>query len=90
MTASGSKTYLVVVADGGGDRSFTVSGLSSEELRQLLVRAGEGRPFKVAEVDTQVVQNHAISHLLDASGTLAVVFIVTALLVRRLKSRRQR
>ncbi|MDP1611867.1 MAG: hypothetical protein Q8M11_12510 [Sulfuritalea sp.] len=89
MTSDGSKTILVTVSSGDGDRNFTVNGLSIDEVKHLLSRASEGRFFKVAEVDTQKVQDNALGHLADATGILAVVFIVTAFAVRRLQRRMQ-
>jgi hypothetical protein len=85
MARNGSNTYLVTVSAGDGDRSFTVSGLSAEEATQLLSRASEGRHFKVVELGTDLAQSHALNNLADATGMLGVVFVVSALLVRRLQ-----
>ncbi|MCM2309523.1 MAG: hypothetical protein NDI91_18860 [Sulfuritalea sp.] len=85
MGAIGNNTYLVTVSAGSVDRSFTVSGLSAEEVHQLLSRAAEGRAYRVVELSVDPAQGPALNHLTDATGTLGVVFIVTALVLRRLK-----
>ena len=91
MATSAEKTFVVTVSSPDGDRSFTIRGLSDEEVRQLLYRASEGKFFKVVEQDSApaqhkvVAQNKALNHLADATGVLAVVMIGTALAVRRLQ-----
>jgi hypothetical protein len=91
MATSTDKTFVVTVSSPEGDRSFTVKGLSDEEVRQLLYRASDGKFFKVVEQDSApaqhkvVAQNKAINHLADATGVLAFVMIGTAMVVRRLQ-----
>ena len=85
MDTQQAKTHLVTVSSPDGERSFTVSGLSAEELRNLMAKASDGRFFKVIELDTVQQQTQALGHLSDATMGLAVVFIATALLVRRLQ-----
>lgn len=78
-------THLVIVSTADGDRSFTVSGLSGEEVRQLLSRAAEGKFFKVIELDSHTAKGKALDHLADATGAMAVLFVVSALVIRRLQ-----
>ncbi len=77
--------HLVIVSTPDGDCSFTINGLSGEEVRQLLSRASEGKFFKVVELDTHVAKGKALDHLADATGAMAVLFVVSALLIRRLQ-----
>lgn len=85
MNQTATPTHLVVISTPDGERSFTVNGLSGEEVRVLLSKASEGRFFKVIELDTAQQQSKALSHLSDATGALAVLFVVSALLIRRLQ-----
>ncbi len=78
-------THLVIVSTTDGDRSFTVNGLSGEEVRQLLSRAAEGKFFKVIELDTHTAKSKALDHLADATGAMAVLFVVSALVIQRLQ-----
>jgi hypothetical protein len=82
---SAGPTHLVIVSTADGDRSFTVNGLSGEEVRQLLSRAAEGKFFKVIELDTHTAKGKALDHLVDATGAMAILFVLSALVIRRLQ-----
>lgn len=90
MNQTSAPSHLVVISTPDGERSFTVSGLSGEEVRVLLAKASEGRFFKVIELDTAQQQSKALSHLSDATGALAILFVVSAFLIRRLQRWMQR
>lgn len=90
MNQGNGPTHLVVISSPDGERSFTVSGLTGEEVRVLLSKASDGRFFKVIELDTAQQQSKALSHLSDATVVLAILFIASALLIRRLQRWMQR
>lgn len=86
MKPAPAKTHLVTVSTPDGDRSFTVSGLEGEELRNMLAKASDGQFFKIIELDTAQQQSKAMDHLSDATGILAILFIASAFFVRRLQT----
>lgn len=85
MESAATKTHLVTVKTPDGDRSFTVTGLNGEELRYMLTKAADGQFFRVVELDTAQRQGKALDHLSDATGILAILFVASAFLIRRVQ-----